>query len=69
MYTTMATLDSYPDLSQADRLAGMAEHARRRGLNGCADRLLLLAWAALDYAERDEPKLAFNVFRSQPPQA
>ena len=62
----MAVLDSHPDLSYAERLAGMADGARRRGQARCADRLLLLAWNALDDAECAGPP---RLSGSRPPQA
>jgi len=65
----MAIFDSHPDLSYAERLAGMAEGARRRGQSRCAERLLLLAWTALDDAERAGPGAKAYRFLSRPPQA
>jgi len=62
----MATFDSHSDLSYAERLAGMAEGARSRGQVRCADRLLLLAWTALDDAERAGPARPSS---NRPPQA
>jgi len=61
--------DLHPDLPYAERLAGLAEGARWRGQARCADRLLLLAWTALDDAERAGPGRAALSFRSRPPQA
>ena len=64
----MAAVTPCPDLPYAERLADLADAARRRGQAGCADRLLLLAWIVFDDDMQDRANPVRRRVRTLPPQ-